>query len=306
MSLDDALRIVALRGKLMQAAPTGAMLSVRLPIDDLKKILPEVLDLAAINAPGLCVVGGPDDAVDAFVKTLDAGGVACRKLVTSHAFHSRSMATAAAEIEAPLRALTLRPPRIPIYSTVTGQILTAAEATDPGYWARQLRSPVLFGAAVATADAALSADGSGEGDSGALFLDLGPREVAAQLVRQQVQPHRAVAALGKETGGDEQRAALAALGELWTRGATFEPTALFAYERRSRVPLPAYPYERVRCWVDPPSEDAAVDLAARGRDATSTAAPAAPAPEPGSAEDVVARQLALMRLQLDLMTREID
>jgi amino acid adenylation domain-containing protein len=293
MSLEDALRVVALRGKLMQAAPGGSMLSVRLPIEQLRPILPEALDLAAVNAPGLCVVGGPEQDVDAFVRTLEAREVVCRKLHTSHAFHSRSMAAAASDIEAPLRALALRPPAVPIYSTVTGGVLTAAEATDPTYWARQLRSPVVFGAAVAAADAAAA--------GGALFLDLGPREVAAQLVRQQVAPHRAVAALGKETGADEQRAALAALGELWSRGAAFDAAALFAYERRSRVVLPAYPYERVRCWVDPPSQ--AMEAA---RAAASQSRPSEATPEPGSPEDVVARQLALMRMQLDLVAREVE
>jgi acyl transferase domain-containing protein len=198
------------------------------------------------------------------------------------------MAAATADIEAPLRALTLRPPRLPIYSTVTGALLTAAEATDPLYWARQLRSPVVFGAAVAAADT---------DNQGALFLDLGPREVAAQLVRQQVAPHRAVAALGKETGNDEQRAALAALGELWSRGAAFDAAALFAYERRSRVPLPAYPYERVRCWVDPPSDEAAREIQRRGQPEAMVDAGA------DAAEQVVARQLALMKMQLDLVAQ---
>src|SRR5205085_11952326 len=146
-------RVVALRGKLMQAAPGGSMLSVRLPLEELKPLMPEALDLAAVNAPSLCVVGGPELEVDAFVRTLEARDIVCRKLHTSHAFHSRSMAAAAADIEAPLRALTLRPPSLPIFSTVTGRVLTAAEATDPAYWARQLRSPVMFGAAVAAADA---------------------------------------------------------------------------------------------------------------------------------------------------------
>jgi len=295
MSLEEALRIVALRGKLMQSAPGGSMLTVRLPIDELRPLLPEALDLAAVNAPGLCVVGGPEADVDAFVQTLDARGIACRKLHTSHAFHSRSMAAAAADIEAPLRALKLRPPSLPIYSTVTGRLLTAAEATDPTYWARQLRSPVMFGAAVATADTE---------NPGGLFLDLGPREVAAQLVRQQVAPHRAVAALGKETGNEEQRAALAALGELWSRGAAFAAGSLFAYERRARVALPAYPYERVRCWVDPPAAAAEPARAAARQDAPAPAVPPA-APEGDPAEAVVARQLALMKMQLELVAREL-
>jgi acyl transferase domain-containing protein len=298
MSLEDALTIVALRGKLMQAAPGGSMLTVRLPIDALGPLLPEALDLAAVNAPGLCVVAGPEPDVDAFARVLEDRDVACRKLHTSHAFHSRSMAAAAADIEAPLRAMALRLPKLPIYSTVTGTVLSATEATDPAYWARQLRSPVMFGAAVAAADAAESQAGVG-----ALFLDLGPREVAAQLVRQQVTPHRAIAALGKETGNDEQRAALAALGELWSRGAFFDAPSLFAYERRSRVVLPAYPYERVRCWIDPlsPAEEAA-------RRARTTAG----GPELGAfaelgdvAEQVVARQLALMKMQLDLVASQM-
>jgi amino acid adenylation domain-containing protein len=299
MSLEDALGVVALRGQLMQSAQPGSMLSVRLSLAALEKLMPEALDLAAVNAPELCVVGGPSEAIDAFAKTLEGQGIACRKLHTSHAFHSRSMADAAAAIEAPLRRIALRPPSLPIYSTVTGRELTAAEATDPLYWARQLRSPVTFAAAVGAAN-----------DAGhALFLDLGPRDVTAQLVRQQLAPHRAIAVLGSETGKNEQRAALAALGELWKRGVTVGADALFAYERRSRIVAPTYPYERVRCWVDPLPAGAPARVSENGAPAGATPAfvePGAPADANGEGElaEIVARQLAIMRAQLDLVASD--
>ena len=148
ISLDDALAVVALRGKMMQRLPAGGMLSVRLPEADLRKRLREPLSLAAINSPSLCVVAGALEPLGEFERELTEAGIACRRLVTSHAFHSAMMDPLIEPLAGALSKTRLNPPQIPYVSGVTGAWITAAEATDPRYWARHAREPVQFSKAV--------------------------------------------------------------------------------------------------------------------------------------------------------------
>src|SRR5262249_20772655 len=133
IALEDALAFVALRGRLMQDIPTGGMLSVRLPEADLLPRLPHALSLAAVNSPTLCVVAGPLERLAAFEGQLSAAGIACRRLVTSHAFHSAMMDPLIEPLAAAAGRIKLNPPQIPYVSGVTGTWITAAEATDPHY-----------------------------------------------------------------------------------------------------------------------------------------------------------------------------
>jgi acyl transferase domain-containing protein len=147
-ALPDALRLVARRGALMQAQPAGGMLSVRLALDDLLPRLPAALSLAAENAPGSCVVAGPLEALSVFQAQLEADGVACRALRTSHAFHSAMMDPVVAPFRAEVAAVTRSAPVIAIISTATGQWLDENSAISADYWARHLREPVRFAAAL--------------------------------------------------------------------------------------------------------------------------------------------------------------
>jgi amino acid adenylation domain-containing protein len=241
MSLADAARLVARRGALLQALPAGAMLSVRLPLAELQARMPADVFLAAENGPQACVVAGETAAIDAWTSTLDAQGVAARKLVTSHAFHSPMMDAAAAPFEALVREVTLSAPRIPIVSTATGEWLTDAQATDPAYWARQLREPVRFSRALRTAL---------QRHAEALAIEMGPRDSLSTLVRQ----HGAgapvtVASLADAPALEAERLALAD-AQLWTLGIATTTAAASPSDRRRRVRLPTYPFERKRCWID--------------------------------------------------------
>jgi amino acid adenylation domain-containing protein len=242
MRVEDAIRLVAKRGSIMQALPTGAMLSVRLAASAVEPLLPTAIQLAAENGPTSCVVAGPSNAIDAFAALLEAQGCAARRLQTSHAFHSAMMEPAVPEFQAAVKAASLAAPRIPIASTVTGQWLSAAEATDPAYWARHMTQPVRFSAAVRKLQADLTAP---------LFLEVGPRATLCSLVRQHQKPNAVplvVASLGDDPSR-ELRLLTEAAGQLWVAGCA---TALSASpaEGRRRIVLPTYPFERQRHWVE--------------------------------------------------------
>lgn len=293
MPLADAARLVARRGALMQALPAGAMLSVRMPAEQLLARLPPGLSLAADNAPMACVAAGPAEGIAQLQVALEAEGIAVRRLQTSHAFHSSMMAAAVAPFEALVREARLSAPRLPIYSTLTGRLLTAEEAVDPGYWARHLREPVRFAGAV---QAAL-----GELDH-PLFVEVGPRNTLATLVRQQATRQRPVQAVstGSERSGDERHAWRLALARLWTLGAELDLGLLDTRARPRRVRLPTYPFERKRFWIDAPARNAVQPVEAAAAligtiaqpvfSGTDAAADAAPSPK-RAASDARLRRL---------------
>ena len=242
-ALPDALRLVARRGCLMQAQPAGAMLSVRLSLDALLPRLPDALSLAAENAPGACVVAGPHEAIAAFQQQLEGEGVACRALKTSHAFHSSMMDAVVPVFRAEVEALARNAPSLPILSTATGAWLDDHQAVSPDYWSRHLREPVRFSAAMAQL----------LDRPGRVLLEIGPRNTLATLSRQQplLQKQRiaAVASLADRVE-DEQAALLGAFGQLWSRGIAVSAAALDRRDRRLRLRLPTYPFEKKRYWVE--------------------------------------------------------
>jgi amino acid adenylation domain-containing protein len=242
LALDDALALVAARGRLMQALPSGAMLSVRLPAAEVQPLLGSDLALAAINAPALCVVAGPPTAISAFHEQLGALGVECQPLHTSHAFHSAMLDPILGLFAEQLRHVTLRPPRIPYLSNLTGDWITASQATDPAYWVAHLRQPVRFADGIA----ALLADPE------RILLEVGPDQTLSMLARQQAGAARVIVASQPRPTERQPGAAalLAAAGKLWLAGATLDWTGLHAGAQPRRVCLPTYPFERQRYWID--------------------------------------------------------
>ncbi|NTW03133.1 MAG: SDR family NAD(P)-dependent oxidoreductase, partial [Oscillochloris sp.] len=243
-SLEDALALVAARGRLMQQMPAGTMLSVQLDEAELRRRLLPGVELAAINAPELCVVAGPDEAITAFESRLSADGIGCRRLHTSHAFHTAMMDPVIAPFAALVDRLTLNPPTIPFLSNLSGNWITADEATDPHYWARHLRQGVRF------ADG-LSALFAGQPMA---LIEVGPGQTLATFARQHPQSrgHAILATLpGPRDPARADAMMLGALGRLWLLGAPVDWVAFSAGERRLRVPLPTYPFERERYWLNP-------------------------------------------------------
>ncbi|UQA57014.1 FkbM family methyltransferase [Polyangium aurulentum] len=150
LSLEDSLLLVARRAQLIQGLPPGAMLAVSLPEEQVAPLVGAHLAISAINGPELCVVAGPPEEVDAFERRLVERGVTCRRVQSSHAFHSPMMAPIAEEVTRLVASLRLAAPRIPYASNVTGRLITDAEATDPRYWALHLCKPVRFADGIRT------------------------------------------------------------------------------------------------------------------------------------------------------------
>jgi amino acid adenylation domain-containing protein len=271
-SLEDALGLIAARGRLMQDLPEGAMLSVRLPESEARPLLDGILSLAAVNSPSQCVIAGPTDALDALEKRLVERGVTARRLSTSHAFHSAMMDPIVEPFTERVKQVRLQPPAIPYISGVTGTWITAAEATDPHYWARHFRQPVLYSEGIRELKAATNR----------ILLEVGPGNSLSTLARQhsQATDPPVVSSLPGASGAKTDCASMwNALGRLWLAGVQPEWAAIHAAERRYRVPLPLYPFERKRYWVELPQ------LRETAKPAVDTPALESPRPEPLTEEN---------------------
>ncbi|MFG1646306.1 beta-ketoacyl synthase N-terminal-like domain-containing protein [Amycolatopsis sp. NPDC049252] len=236
----DALKLVVRRGALMQSMPAGAMLAIQLDEDAVARRLPEGLSIAGVNGPGTCVVAGPSEVVAGFAARLKSSDVQCRELVTSHAFHSPMMDPILAEFTEAVAAVPRSAPSLPFLSNLTGDWITDAQATDPGYWAAHLRQAVRFGDCVRTLFAG--------GERWAL-VECGPGHQLAGLARGQVPkglPAPQPSLPGRTDREGDVETLYAAAGLLWTHGLILD-SVTSGY----RVPLPGYPYARKRYWVDP-------------------------------------------------------
>ncbi|MFQ5627055.1 MAG: acyltransferase domain-containing protein, partial [Methyloligellaceae bacterium] len=261
-TLEDALALVATRGRLMQSLPAGAMLAVSLPESELADHLTENLSLAAINAPALCVVSGPMEAVDKLEAGLAEKSFQCRRLHTSHAFHSAMMDGVLAPFTEQVKKIALSAPKIPFISNVTGTWITDSEATDPNYWALHLRSAVRFGAGVRE----LLQEPS------RILLEIGPGQTLSTLARAclqetHAQPENAhpkpviVSSLRPPQQKQSDVAFLLnALARIWLAGVAIDWPRFHADEKRARLPLPTYPFERKRYWIEPQDEKTGAPL----------------------------------------------
>ncbi len=248
LRLEDALALVALRGRLMQALPRGAMLAVPLPPREVEGLLPPGLAVAAVNAPATCVVSGPEAEIEALASTVRERGSESRRLRTSHAFHSPMMDPVLEPFAEAVARVSLGAPRLRYVSNVTGDWIGEAQARDPGYWARHLRAPVRF------------AEGLGRilAEPELALLEVGPGQTLGGFVRQHParSPHHTVLASLPRAGSPakgEHPFLLATAARLWLSGARIEWSALGERGRPRRVPLPSYPFERHRYWIERPA-----------------------------------------------------
>jgi len=247
-SLEDALTLVATRGQLMQSLPGGAMLAIFLPESEVKNLLNDDLSLAAINGPASCVVSGSPSAIQTFQEKLDSKGIDYRPLQTSHAFHSPMVNPILDAFASAVKKVNLHPPQFPLISNVTGTWMTEKQATDPHYWVKQLRETVQFRDGIAQ----LLEDGD------RLFLEVGPGQTLATLTTQQLttSDNRVLTSLPHpKASTSEQAHLLETLGQLWQAGVTVDWSGVYAQQRRHRLPLPTYPLERERYWIEPQQTD---------------------------------------------------
>ncbi len=241
-SLEDALALVVERGRLMDI-PGGAMLAVPLPAAQLETLVDGGLALAAANAPQLCVASGPEQEIARLEQRLAVAGTPGRRLHTAHAFHSAMMEPALAPFAAAVARVRLSPPRIPFVSNVSGTWITAADATDPAYWVRHIRSTVHFSAGMRQLLE----------DPARVLLEVGPGNTLSTLARQhQAAPRAVVTSLRHPRESlDDRETLLGALGRLWVAGVPIEWQAVNGGRNGRRVALPTYPFERQRFWAEP-------------------------------------------------------
>ena len=248
-SLEDALALVAARGRMMQEVPAGGMLSVRLPESEIRARLNGKLSLAAVNSPTLCVISGPFDALEPFEEQLSREGVACRRLVTSHAFHSAMMDPIVEPFTARVAQVKLNQPKIPYVSGVSGTWITEKEATDPRYWARHFRQAVEFSAGILEL----------RKNPSSVLVEVGPGTVLGTLARQHATNsvgQTIVSSLSDGYSGEGDALSLMnALGSLWLSGAKPNWKEVHVGETRQRLSLPTYPFERKRYWLDAPAAE---------------------------------------------------
>lgn len=258
-SLETALTLVAARGRLMQRMPAGSMLAVTLPEQALRARLQTDanahLSLAAVNGPSRCVVAGAEAAVAALEQQLAGEGIDCRRLHTSHAFHSAMMEPMLAPFAEIVSRAALNAPKLRYLSNVSGTWISEAEATDPRYWVRHLRETVRF------ADGISELLDPSQGLLASVFLEVGPGQTLSALVRQHpgmTKHHVVLSSLRhpQKQQPDEQLL-LTTLGQLWQAGVAVDWRQLYVgsgeVERRQRISLPTYPFERQRFWVELPS-----------------------------------------------------
>ena len=243
-SLEDALALVVQRGRLMQNMPPGAMLAVPMPEDELRKILPPRLSLSTVNGPSLCVVSGPTAEVDAFQAALTASDKTGTKLHTSHAFHSEMMDAILRPFAECVGKVKRNHPAIPFISNLTGTWISAADATNPEYWAKHLRSTVRFADGV---KALLK-------DPDRVLLEVGPGTTLCSVARQQIKQPAQRTLLSSMRRPQERQSDVACLlttlGRLWLSGQEVNWPGFYAHERRRRISLPTYAFDRKRYWIE--------------------------------------------------------
>ncbi|WP_331001144.1 acyltransferase domain-containing protein, partial [Nostoc commune] len=243
-SLPDALKLVAMRGKLMQQCPPGAMLSVAMSADALQPLLSGSLVIAANNAPQLSVVSGTEIEITQLEQSLNTQNITSRRLQTSHAFHSPLMDEIIAPFIDAFTGMNLRSPQIPFISNVTGDWITPEQATNPDYWATHLRQPVQF------------ANGVTEllKQPNRILLEVGPGKTLTTLAKQQTHTQTILSSLRHPQENQSDIAfLLQTLGQLWLAGVHIDWSGFYAHEQRHRLPLPTYSFQRQRYWIDPPA-----------------------------------------------------
>ncbi|WP_072620081.1 type I polyketide synthase [Spirulina major] len=245
-SRDDALALVAKRGELMQSMPAGSMLAVPLPEAQVAPMLAgTALEIATVNSPANCVVSGPTAAIETLAAQLADQEIEGRILQTSHAFHSAMMEPMLQPFREAVQRVRLNVPTIPFVSNVTGTWITPRAATDPEYYVQQLRSPVRFAAGVRVLF----------DDPDRILLEIGPGRTLSTLAKRHPDKPKDQLTFTSlrhpQESGSDRAFLLKSLGELWLAGVEIDWEAYFGEELHYRVPLPTYPFERQRYWLDP-------------------------------------------------------
>jgi amino acid adenylation domain-containing protein len=252
LSLEDALLLVARRAQMIQTLPTGALFAVPLSEAGVRDYLSEQLWVAAVNGPALCVLAGSNEAIKECEQKLSSKDLACRRLPTSHPFHSQLLAPIAEQFTNVVRKVKLNAPKIPYISNVTGTWITAADVQNEGYWARHMCQTVRF------------ADGLEElwKEPRRVMLEVGPGQSLTSLALQARPDDKAAeqVALPSIRNSYEQQPDMAflssTLAKLWLAGVSPDWSRVHGDRSRRRVSLPTYNFDRRYYWLPQSNGDA--------------------------------------------------
>ncbi len=244
MPVEQAARLVGLRGKLMAAMQPGAMLAVQATPAEVESLVHGDIELACINGPRQVVLAGPKQSITGLHEVVSRRGLQSSVLVTSHAFHTASMEPAMEALIHAASQMKFQSPRIPYASNLTGGWATSADVSSPMYWARHMRGTVRFGANLETAV-----------QPGTLLLETGPGRALATLARlsDQLGASDVVVASCPRFDTNDLQLLHTAMAEVWASGVDLEWRDLIGPGRRR--PLPTYPFARESHWTDPVRKD---------------------------------------------------
>ena len=241
-SLEDGLKLIAARGRLIQALPqVGEMVAVMADLDSVTAAIApygQQIALAAVNGPRSLVISGERQAVKAVSSELEAQGVKTKALQVSHAFHSPLMAPMVAEFQQVASEINYSLPQLKLISNLTGQVVKEEIAT-PEYWCRHILSPVQFTASMET----LQQQGY------EVFLEIGPKPTLLGMGRNCIPQEGCLWLPSLRPGQDDWQQMLQSLAALYVRGVTVDWLSFDQDVEHRRVALPTYPFQRERYWV---------------------------------------------------------
>jgi len=241
MNIEDALQLIALRGKLMQRSQGGSMLAVHGTIAELEAVLPKRVSVAAFNSSISHVLAGETFEIERVEQRLEELHIPTKRLNTSHAFHSSLMAPAAAEFSNAIASMRLRSPKMPFISSASGTLATSEEVTNPDYWAQHMVQTVQFSSGIQTLLQDHRVD---------CFLEVGPGQALSSFVKQVAsdvhrQPTVMASFCNPRTPQDESTQPLMnSVADLWQQGHSICWERIYEDEERRKIPLPTYPFER--------------------------------------------------------------
>lgn len=245
--LEDGLRLVAARGKLLASLPAGgAMAALFMSEAEAAELIApfrEEVSIAAINAKDSIVISGSSHGIDSILEKLSKAGIQGHKLHISFAAHSPQVDSALNKMEKIASGIQARPATIPVAWNLTGGALLPGGAPDAKYWRQHLREPVRFSEGMAK----LQKDGY------RVFLEIGPHPVLAALAARDISDEKeAPVFLGSlRRGHDDMSEISSALGTLFVEGVSIDWAQLNSGKRPRPVPLPTYPFQRTRYWIAP-------------------------------------------------------
>jgi phthiocerol/phenolphthiocerol synthesis type-I polyketide synthase E len=243
-TLQEGLSLVAARGRLIQELDGGSMLAVFLSEKEIQPLLGERLSLAVINGPSLCVVSGEKEDIKNLENRLNNEKTPCRYLHTSHAYHSKMVEPILDTFAEKIKQVSLSAPQIPFVSNVTGTWIKTDEAMSPDYWVKHLRQTVRFSDCI---EELLK-------EPNRVLLEVGPGRTFSTLVGQHPSKTEKQVVLSSTRHPKEEKSDVAfilnTLGQLWLAGVPVDWSGFYRDESRHRLPLPTYPFERQRYWIE--------------------------------------------------------